>query len=213
MNSKKPILISQPTLPDLDDFIKSLEIIWERKWLTNNGEFHQEFEKKLADYLGVPYVSLFANGTLALISALQTLRITGEVITTPYSFVASTHSLYWNGIKPVFVDIDPVYGNIDPGKIEAAITPKTTAIMPVHVYGNPAEVEKIEEIADIYGLKVIYDAAHAFGVNKNEKSILNFGDLSVLSFHATKVYNTIEGGAIICKDEKIARSCSSHSPP
>ena len=202
MNKKKPILISQPTLPDLDDFIESLKVIWERKWLTNNGEFHQEFEKKLADYLGVPYVSLFANGTLALISALQTLRITGEVITTPYSFVATTHALHWNGIKPVFVDIDPVYGNIDPEKIEAAITPKTTAIMPVHVYGNPADVEKIEEIADIYGLKVIYDAAHAFGVKKDKNSVLNFGDLSVLSFHATKVFNTIEGGAIISQDEK-----------
>jgi len=202
MKNKKPILISQPTLPDLDEFVESLKIIWERKWLTNNGEFHQEFEQKLADYLGVPYVSLFSNGTLALISSLQVLRITGEVITTPYSFVATTHALHWNGIKPVFVDIDPVYGNLDPTKIEAAITPKTTALMPVHVYGNPVDLEKIDEIADIYGLKVIYDAAHAFGVKKNDNSILTFGDLSVLSFHATKVFNTIEGGAIICKDEK-----------
>lgn len=202
MKKNKPILISQPTLPDLNDFIESLKQIWERKWLTNNGEFHKEFEKELASYLGVPFVSLFSNGTLALISALQTLRITGEVITTPYSFVASTHALQWNGIQPVFVDIDPVYGNLDPIKIEAAITPKTTAILPVHVYGNPANVEKIDEIADIYGLKVIYDAAHAFGVKKEKNSILNFGDLSVLSFHATKVFNTIEGGAIICKDEK-----------
>lgn len=202
MKIEKPILISQPTLPDLDDFIESLKLIWKRKWLTNNGEFHQEFEKELANYLGVSHLSLFSNGTLALISALQTLRITGEVITTPYSFVATTHALHWNGIKPVFVDIDPVYGNIDPIKIEAAITPKTTAIMPVHVYGNPADVDKIEEIADIYGLKVIYDAAHAFGVNKENNSILNFGDLSVLSFHATKAFNTVEGGAIICNDEK-----------
>ena len=202
MKNKKPILISQPTLPNLDDFVESLKVIWERKWLTNNGQFHQEFEKKLADYLGVKYVSLFSNGTLALISALQTLRITGEVITTPYSFVATTHALHWNGIKPVFADVDPVYGNIDPMKIEAAITPKTTAILPVHVYGNPSDVEKIGEIADIYGLKVIYDAAHAFGVKKNDNSILNFGDLSVLSFHATKTFNTIEGGAIICHDEK-----------
>lgn len=202
MKDKKPILISQPTLPSLDDFTESLKIIWKRKWLTNNGEFHQEFEKKLADYLEVPYVSLFSNGTLALISALQALRITGEVITTPYSFVATTHALHWNGIKPVFVDIDPVYGNIDPLKIEAAITPKTTAILPVHVYGNPAGLEQIENIADTYGLKVIYDAAHAFGVQKDNNSILNFGDLSMLSFHATKVFNTIEGGAIICKDEK-----------
>ena len=201
----RPILISQPTLPNLDDFIDSLKVIWDKKWLTNNGEFHQEFEKKLADYLGVPYVSLFSNGTLALISSLQVLRITGEVITTPYSFVATTHALHWNGIKPVFVDVDPVYGNLDPLKIEAAITPKTTAILPVHVYGNPADVEKIDEIADIYGLKVIYDAAHAFGVEKDKNSILNFGDLSVLSFHATKVFNTIEGGAIICNDKKIKK--------
>lgn len=202
MKNNKPILISRPTLPDLDEFVESLKVIWERKWLTNNGEFHQEFESSLAKYLGVPYVSLFSNGTLALISALQTLRITGEVITTPYSFVATTHALYWNGIKPVFVDIDPVYGNIDPLKIEAAITPKTTAIMPVHVYGNPSDVEKIDEIADVYGLKVIYDAAHAFGIKKDGNSILNFGDLSVLSFHATKTFNTIEGGAIISQDEK-----------
>ncbi len=202
MKIKKPVLIAQPTLPDLDDFVESLKVIWKRKWLTNNGEFHQEFEKKLADYLGVAYVSLFSNGTLALISALQTLRITGEVITTPYSFVASTHALNWNNIKPVFVDVDPVYGNIDPLKIEAAITPKTTAILAVHVYGNPSKVEQIEQIADIYGLKVIYDAAHAFGIKKDNNSILNFGDLSVMSFHATKVFNTIEGGAIICKDKK-----------
>ena len=202
MKIEKPILVSQPTLPDLDDFIESLKVIWERKWLTNNGEFHQEFEKKLANYLGVPFLSLFSNGTLALISALQSLRITGEVITTPYSFVATTHALHWNGIKPVFVDVDPIYGNLDPKQIEAAITPRTSAILPVHVYGNPADVRKIDEIADVYGLKVIYDAAHAFGVKKDNSSILNFGDLSVLSFHATKVFNTIEGGAIICKDEK-----------
>jgi dTDP-4-amino-4,6-dideoxygalactose transaminase len=202
MKNKKPILISQPTLPDLDDFVESLKLIWERKWLTNNGKFHQEFEKKLAKFLGVAYVSLFSNGTLALISALQTLRITGEVITTPYSFVATTHALHWNGIKPVFVDVDPVYGNLDPYKIEAAITPKTTAILPVHVYGNPTDVEQIDKIAEIYGLKIIYDAAHAFGVTKDDNSILNFGDLSVLSFHATKAFNTIEGGAIICHDEK-----------
>lgn len=205
MNKNKPILISQPTLPNLDDFVESLKIIWERKWLTNNGKFHQEFERELANYLGVQYVSLFSNGTLALISALQTLRITGEVITTPYSFVASTNSLHWNNIKPVFVDVDPVYGNIDPLKIEAAITPKTTAILPVHVYGNPTQAERIDEIADIYGLKVINDAAHAFSVRKNGNSILNYGDMSVLSFHATKTFNTIEGGAIICKDESIKK--------
>ena len=200
MQEEKPILISQPTLPDLDEFVESLKVIWQRKWLTNNGEVHQEFESKLPEFLGVPYISLFSNGTLALISALQALRITGEVITTPYSFVATTHALHWNGIKPVFVDVDPVYGNIDSAKIEAAITPKTTAILPVHVYGNPAEIEKIDEIADIYGLKVIYDAAHAFDVKKKGHSILNAGDLSVLSFHATKTFNTIEGGAIVTND-------------
>jgi len=198
---KKPILVTQPSLPDLNEFTKKLQEIWESKWLTNNGKFHQEFEKKIADFLGVKYVSLFSNGTLALITALQTLRITGEVITTPYSFVATTHALHWNKIKPVFCDIDPIYGNIDAEKIEALITPETTAILPVHVYGNPVNVEKIQNIANTYGLKVIYDAAHAFGVEKNGNSILNYGDLSILSFHATKTFNTIEGGAIICHDE------------
>jgi len=197
-----PIHVTQPDLPELEDFVVSLKKIWRSKWLTNNGEFHQKFEKELADYLGVKYVSLFANGTLALISALQVLRISGEVITTPYSFIATTHALWWNDIKPVFVDIEPATCNIDYQKIEAAITPKTTAILPVHVYGNPCEVSEIERIAYIYGLKVIYDAAHAFGVKINDQSILNFGDLSILSFHATKSFNTIEGGAIICHDEK-----------
>lgn len=198
---EKKILVTQPQLPSLDDFIPMLEDIWESKWLTNNGKFHQKFEKELAEYLGVPFVSLFSNGTLALISALQVMRITGEVITTPYSFVATTHALHWNGIKPVFADVDPITLNLDPKKIEAAITPKTTAIMPVHVYGNPCDVEAIKEIADTYGLKVIYDAAHAFSVDLNGNSVLNYGDMSILSFHATKVFNTIEGGAIICKDE------------
>ena len=201
--SKNKILVTQPTLPNLKDFIPYLEEIWESKWLTNNGKFHQEFEKQLADYLGVKYVSLFVNGTMALISALQVLRITGEVITTPYSFVATTHALHWNNINPVFVDINKKDCNLNPEKIEASITPQTTAIVPVHVYGNPANIERIQEIADIYGLKVIYDAAHAFSVEKNDNSILNFGDLSVLSFHATKSFNTIEGGAIVCHDEKI----------
>ncbi len=187
-------------MPDLKEFIPYLEQIWKSKILTNNGPFHQQLEKELAEFLGVPYISLFANGTLALVTALQVLRITGEVITTPYSFVATTHSLWWNNIKPVFVDIEPDFCNLDPEKIEAAITPKTTAILPVHVYGNPCKIERIQEIADIYGLKVIYDAAHAFGVNYNGQSICNYGDLSVLSFHATKVFNTMEGGAIICHD-------------
>ena len=196
-----PIYVTQPSLPELEEFIPYLQQIWDNKILTNNGPFHKKLEKELADFLGVPYISLFANGTLALVSALQVLRITGEVITTPYSFVATTHSLWWNNIKPVFVDIEPEFGNIDPEKIEAAITPKTTAILPVHVYGNPCKVERIQEIADIYGLKVIYDAAHCFGVNYKKQGICNFGDLSILSFHATKVFNTMEGGAIVCHDK------------
>lgn len=200
MNNK--ITVTSPLLPDLDEFQKMLKEIWNSKWITNNGTFHQQLEKELASYLKVPYVSLFTNGTLPLITALQALRITGEVITTPYSFVATTHALWWNGIKPVFVDIDPKTGNIDPEKIEAAITPKTTAIMPVHVYGNPCDTNQIQEIADKYGLRVIYDAAHAFGVEVNGESILNSGDMSTLSFHATKVFNTIEGGAMIMHDEK-----------
>lgn len=179
-----------------------LRDIWDRKWLTNNGYYHKQLETALAEYLKVPYVNLFTNGTLPLLTALQALRITGEVITTPFSFVATTHSLWWNGIKPVFVDIDPISCNIDPDKIEAAITPHTTAIMPVHVYGNPCDITRIQNIADKYGLKVIYDAAHAFGVELNGKSILEAGDMSTLSFHATKVYNTVEGGALICHDEK-----------
>lgn len=201
MENKKVITVTSPLLPSLDDFMPYLQDIWNRKWLTNNGHYHQELEKALCEYLKVPYISLFTNGTLPLITALQALRITGEVITTPYSFVATTHSLWWNGIKPVFVDIDPVTGNIDPDKIEAAITPRTTAIMPVHVYGQPCDTKRIQEIADKYGLKVIYDAAHAFGVEVNGESILNAGDMSTLSFHATKVYNTIEGGALVMHDE------------
>ena len=197
----KVITVTAPLLPSLDDFLPYLQDIWQRKWLTNNGYYHQELEKALCEYLKVPYISLFTNGTLPLICALQALRITGEVITTPYSFVATTHALWWNGIKPVFVDIDPITCNIDPDKIEAAITPKTTAIMPVHVYGRPCETERIQAIADKYGLKVIYDAAHAFGVEVNGNSILSAGDMSTLSFHATKVYNTIEGGALVCHDE------------
>lgn len=196
----KPILVTQPFLPPLNEFNEYLEKIWESKWLTNNGKFHQELENALCDYLGVKYISLFANGTLALVTALQELRITGEVITTPFSFVATTHALWWNNIKPVFVDIEPDTYNIDPDAIEAAITPKTTAILPVHVYGNPCNVERIKKIADTYGLKVIYDACHTFGVKINGVPVLKFGDLSVMSFHATKVYNTFEGGAIVCND-------------
>lgn len=196
------ITVTSPLLPDLEEFHGLLKEIWNSKWITNNGSFHQQLEKELAEYLKVPYVSLFTNGTLPLITALQALRITGEVITTPYSFVATTHALWWNGIKPVFVDIDMRTGNLYPDKIEAAITPKTTAIMPVHVYGKPCDTKRIQEIADRYGLKVIYDAAHAFGVEVNGDSVLNAGDMSTLSFHATKVYNTIEGGAMVMRDEK-----------
>lgn len=196
----KEITVTSPLFPSLDDFIPMLKDIWDRKWLTNNGHYHKELEKALAEYLGVQYLSLFTNGTLPLITALQAMRITGEVITTPYSFVATTHSIWWNGLKPVFVDVDEETGNINPEKIEAAITPHTTAIMPVHVYGTPCNTKRIQEIADIYGLKVIYDAAHAFGVSVNGESVLKAGDMSTLSFHATKVYNTVEGGALICHD-------------
>ena len=205
MKDNHQITVTAPLLPDLDEFHELLKEIWASRWITNNGSFHQRLEQALAEYLKVPYVSLFTNGTLPLITALQALRITGEVITTPYSFVATTHSLWWNGIKPVFVDIDPATGNIDPDRIEAAITPKTTAIMPVHVYGKPCDTTRIQAIADKYGLKVIYDAAHAFGVEVNGESILIAGDMSTLSFHATKVYNTIEGGAMVMHDEKAKR--------
>lgn len=197
----KQITVTSPLLPDLDEFNAMLKDIWNSKWITNNGQFHKQLEKDLAEYLEVPYVSLFTNGTLPLLTALQALRVTGEVITTPYSFVATTHCIWWSGCKPVFVDIDPATGNIDPNKIEAAITPKTTAIMPVHVYGKPCDTNRIQEIADKYGLRVIYDAAHAFGVKVNGESILNAGDMSTLSFHATKVYNTLEGGAMVMHDE------------
>lgn len=199
----KPITVTQPCLPPLEEFMPYLQQIWDNKWLTNNGPLHQQLEKELAEYLGVKYISVFSNGTLALITALQALNITGEVITTPFSFVATTHSLWWNKIKPVFVDIEPEYFNLDPAKIEAAITERTTAIMPVHVYGNPCNVDEIQRIAYKHNLKVIYDAAHAFGVKVNNNSVLNYGDLSVLSFHATKVYSTIEGGAIICHTEEM----------
>ena len=195
-----PITVTSPLLPDLDEFHGLLQQIWDSKWITNNGSFHRKLEDALCEYLKVPFISLFTNGTLPLLTALQALRITGEVITTPYSFVATTHSIWWNGCRPVFVDIDPKTGNLDPDKIEAAITPKTTAIMPVHVYGKPCDTKQIQGIADKYGLKVIYDAAHAFGVEVNGESILKAGDMSTLSFHATKVFNTIEGGALVMHD-------------
>lgn len=200
MEKQDIINVTSPLLPDIEEFKTLLEKIWDSRWITNNGTFHQELEAALCEYLKVPYISLFTNGTLPLITALQAMRITGEVITTPYSFVATTHSLWWNGIKPVFVDIDPATGNMDPERIEAAITPRTTALMPVHVYGKPCDTVRIKEIADRYGLKVIYDAAHAFGVEVGGESVLNAGDMSTLSFHATKVYNTIEGGALVMHD-------------
>ena len=212
--NKDIITVTSPLLPDLDEFHELLKKIWDSKWITNMGQYHKQLENALAEYLHVPYVCLFTNGTLPLMTALQALRITGEVITTPYSFVATTHSIWWNHCKPVFVDIDPATGNLDPDKIEAAITPATTCIMPVHVYGKPCDTKRIQEIADKYGLKIIYDAAHAFGVEvpaeqygleaydeKGLAGIMNAGDMSTLSFHATKVFNTVEGGALIVHDE------------
>jgi dTDP-4-amino-4,6-dideoxygalactose transaminase len=197
----KDLLVTSPLLPPLAEYIPCLEDIWERKWLTNAGHYHEELERSIAAYLGVEHLSLFTNGTLPLITALQALRVTGEVVTTPYSFVATAHSVWWNGLTPVFADVDR-YGNLDPARIEEAITPRTTAIMPVHVYGNPCQTKAIQEIADRYGLAVIYDAAHAFGVKVNGESVLNCGDMATLSFHATKVYNTAEGGALVCRDAR-----------
>ena len=205
MVDKNHITVTSPLLPNREEFNALLGEIWDSKWITNNGSFHKKLETALCEYLKVPYISLFTNGTLPLLTALQALRITGEVITTPYSFVATTHSIWWNNCKPVFVDIDPATGNIDPDKIEAAITPKTSAIMPVHVYGQPCDTKRIQDIADKYGLKVIYDAAHAFGVEVNGKSVLNAGDLSTLSFHATKVFNTVEGGAMVMHDAEMKK--------
>jgi dTDP-4-amino-4,6-dideoxygalactose transaminase len=200
--AEEKILVTQPFLPPLEEVNEFLENIWQTRWLTNAGRYHTTFETELAAFLDVPHVSLFANGTLALLTALQVLRVTGEVITTPYSFVATTHALWWNNIKPVFVDIEPEHCNLDPDRVASAITPQTTGILPVHVYGNPCRLEPLQEIADIYGLHLIYDAAHAFGVRVDGRSVAHFGDLSVLSFHATKVFNTFEGGAIICQDER-----------
>ena len=199
---KKNIYVTQPSLPPLEEFLPYLREIWDTKILTNGGPFHQRLERELCDYLGVRQIGLFANGTMGLVTALQALRVTGEVITTPYSFVATAHALLWNGIRPVFIDVEPNTLNLDPTKIEAAITPQTTAIMPVHCYGNPCDTDAIQSIADRYNLRVIYDAAHAFGVQCHCGSVLNHGDLSVLSFHATKVFNTFEGGAIVCHDAK-----------
>ena len=205
MSNSKPIYVTSPSLPPLDDFIPYLRQIWENKWLTNNGAFHQQFEAALAEYLGVKYVSLFTNGMIALQVGMQALRITGEVITTPFTFVATTHAIHWNSCKPVFCDIEQETYTMDPVKVEALITPQTTALMPVHVYGNPCHDEKLREIADTYGLKLFYDAAHVFGVRKDGVSVCNWGDLSMLSFHATKVFNTFEGGALVTNDETLKK--------
>lgn len=204
MNNDR-ITVTSPLLPDLDEFHSLLKEIWASKWVTNNGQFVKQLEKALCEYLKVPYISVFTNGTLPLLTALHALHISGEVITTPYTFVATTHSIWWNGCHPVFADIKEDTCSIDPDRIEAAITPRTTAIMPVHCYGMPADMESIQDIADKYGLKVIYDAAHAFGVEVDGKSVLNAGDLSTLSFHATKVFNTLEGGALVMHDEHTKR--------
>ena len=201
----KQIFVTSPSLPNLDDFVPYLRKIWENKWLTNNGEFHQQFEAALAEYLGVKYVSLFTNGMIALQVGMQALRITGEVITTPFTFVATTHAIHWNNCKPVFCDIEPDTYTMDPDKVEALITPQTTALMPVHVYGNPCKHEKLQKIADTYGLKLFYDAAHVFGVKKDGESVCNWGELSMLSFHATKVFNTFEGGALVTNDENLKK--------
>lgn len=209
MDTKTFIPVTSPLLPDLDEFTESLKQIWDSEWITNYGPFHKQLEEALCEYLKVPYISLFTNGTLPLLAALKVLNIKGEVITTPYSFVATSHSIMWSDIKPVFVDVDPITGNMDPDRIEEAITPRTAAILPVHVYGQPCDTKRIQEIADRHGLKVIYDAAHCFGVEVNGESILNAGDISTISFHATKVFNTIEGGAMIMKSramkEKVDR--------
>ncbi len=202
MSENSPIFVTRPALPPLDEFTEQLKKIWDSRIVTNNGPFHEEFEERLAQYLGVEHISLLSNGTLSLITALHVMSISGEVITSPFSFVATTHSLWWNNIKPVFADIEPGTFNLDPSKVEAAITERTTAIMPVHVYGNPCNQKELQRVADKYGLKLIYDAAHAFGVKVDGESLLNFGDLSILSFHATKVFNTVEGGAIVCRDRE-----------
>lgn len=204
-SSNGPIYVTRPHMPPLKEFVPYLEKIWETHWLTNAGPFHQELEPRLAKHLGVEHLSLFNNATIGLIVAIQALRITGEVITTPFTFPATTHSLLWNGIKPVFVDIDPITLNLDPSQVERAITPHTTAIMPVHCYGTPCDYKAIQTIADKHNLKVIYDAAHAFGVRVGGASLVDQGDISVLSFHATKVFNTFEGGAIICRDAEMKK--------
>jgi dTDP-4-amino-4,6-dideoxygalactose transaminase len=195
-----PINVTQPLLPDLQDYCGILRQVWDNRFLTNNGPIAKRLEKELAGYLGVPHLSLFSNGTVALQLACRVLRLKGEVITTPFTFAATSHALYWNGLKPIFCDIDDETFTIDPDRVEESITPDTTAILPVHVYGNPCKVERLHEIADKHGLKIIYDAAHAFGVEINGKPVGSFGDISMFSLHATKIYHTIEGGALTFKN-------------
>ncbi|WP_395334458.1 DegT/DnrJ/EryC1/StrS family aminotransferase [Novosphingobium sp. BL-8H] len=192
--------VTRPFLPPLDEFLPYLEGIWANRWLTNAGPYHQQFEEELAAYLGVEHVALTSNGTSALELALQALDLSGEVITTPFTFVATTHALQSRGLTPVFVDIDPKTGNLDPEKVERAITERTSAILPVHCFGHPCRTDRIAEIARVHRLKVIYDAAHAFNVRRDGESLLRAGDAACLSFHATKVFNTFEGGAVICAD-------------
>lgn len=198
-----PIYVAQPTMPRLEDYYQSLKKIWTSRWLTNDGQFHQDFEHHLKEYLGVEHLNLFVNGTIALLVALQALRInSGEVITTPFTFAATPHVLHWNNIKPVFCDIEDKTFNIDPAKIEGLIRPDTKAILAVHIYGNPCDVEAIQTIADRHELNVIYDAAHAFGVKVGDESIMNYGDISAMSFHATKLFSSIEGGALVSKTQR-----------
>ena len=196
MNNKKTF-VTKPFLPELNEFLPYLEKIWSNGQITNNGPFHKQLETELAMFLGVQYISLVNNATIALLVAIRALNLKGEIITTPYSFVATAHSIQWNGLKPIFVDIQESDFNIDPIKIEKSITEKTSAILPVHVYGNPCNIIEIEKIAEKYNLKILYDAAHCFNVKVCGMPLVSYGDLSVLSFHATKVFNTFEGGAII----------------
>ena len=201
----RPINVTRPALPALGDFQKGLEGIWERAWLTNNGQVLNQFREKLVEFCRNDNLCLFANGTLALQIALQGMGISGDVITTPYTFVATTHALFWNKIRPVFVDIEPEHYTLDPAQVEAAITPWTSAILAVHVYGHPCRLEELGRIARKHGLKLIYDAAHAFGVEVNGQPIGNFGDLSMFSFHATKIFHSVEGGMLTFPDPRLLR--------
>jgi dTDP-4-amino-4,6-dideoxygalactose transaminase len=206
---EKPFYITQPLLPDIDEFIEMIKIIWASNQLSNNGSMVKQLERELSNFLNTDYLSVFSNGTVALQLACKVLRLSGEVITTPFTFAATVHSLAWNNIKPVFCEIEEDTFNMNPDLIESLITQQTTAILPVHVFGNPCNVEKIQQIANKYGLRVLYDAAHAFGVKINDKPISSFGDVSMFSFHATKIYHTIEGGALTFKDSNLKERADS----